>query len=225
MKLIIFDLDGTLVDSEELYAKSDAEFLEQFGIEFTTELQNHMVGIGSGNFVDWLRTTHNVQKERDELLTLKDDIYLQNAYGKINFFPEMKKLVEDLYKSGTDLVIASGSTPRVIHEVLKMTASDHFFREQVSSEYVESGKPEPDVFLEAARRMNIAPEDCLVFEDSVHGVIAAKRAGMKCIAIPTVTDPLSPDFEKSDLLFPKGMNEFTADKALKWIYTKNPVEE
>jgi beta-phosphoglucomutase-like phosphatase (HAD superfamily) len=88
----------------------------------------------------------------------------------------------------------------------------------LSADEVPRGKPAPDVFLEAARRLGVPPEECLVIEDTRYGVEAAKRAFMRCIAVPYLTDPpLADAFLMADLLFPDGMKGFDADHAFAWI--------
>jgi beta-phosphoglucomutase-like phosphatase (HAD superfamily) len=88
----------------------------------------------------------------------------------------------------------------------------------LSADEVPRGKPAPDVFLEAARRLGVPPEECLVIEDTRYGVEAAKRAFMRCIAVPYLTDPpLADAFLMADLLFPDGMKGFDADRAFGWI--------
>jgi beta-phosphoglucomutase-like phosphatase (HAD superfamily) len=88
----------------------------------------------------------------------------------------------------------------------------------VSAEEVPRGKPHPDVFEEAARRLGIPAHECLAVEDSRQGVEAAKRAFMRCIAVPYLTDqPLSDRFAMADLLFEEGMKSFDADAAFRWI--------
>src|SRR2546427_13222036 len=88
----------------------------------------------------------------------------------------------------------------------------------VSAEEVPRGKPHPDVFEEAARRLGVPAHECVVIEDSRHGVEAAKRAFMRCIAVPYLTEqPLPGRFGMADLLFDGGMQSFDADAAFRWI--------
>ncbi|HEX7489825.1 MAG TPA: HAD-IA family hydrolase, partial [Anaeromyxobacteraceae bacterium] len=88
----------------------------------------------------------------------------------------------------------------------------------VSAEEVPRGKPAPDVFLEAARRLGVPPHACAVVEDSQHGVEAASRAFMRCIAVPYLVDEPLPDaFLMADLLFERGMSAFDASRALDWV--------
>ena len=130
----------------------------------------------------------------------------------------MLRFLEKLKQNGYPAAVASGSSPTVIDMVLSVTNTRHYFDVVLSAEHVAKGKPAPDVFLEAARRLGIAAGSCLVVEDSHYGVEAAKNAAMHCIAIPyLLQEPLHASFSKADMVFRQGISEFTADKALAWI--------
>ncbi|MBH8586778.1 MULTISPECIES: HAD family phosphatase [Thermoactinomyces] len=130
----------------------------------------------------------------------------------------MKKFLHILQENKVPLALVSGSSPDIIEEILSVTRLSPFFDAVVSSENVKKGKPEPDVFLEAARQLAIRPEHCLVVEDSPYGVEAAKRAGMYCVAIPYLAEkPLPDGFQKADYLVKEGMRCFSAEKTFAWL--------
>jgi beta-phosphoglucomutase-like phosphatase (HAD superfamily) len=116
------------------------------------------------------------------------------------------------------MAVASGSSFPVIEAVLDVADLARYFSVAVSADSVPRGKPAPDLFLETARRLGVRPENCVVVEDARYGVIAARRAGMRCIAIPyLVEEPVSAEFLTADLLFPGGMGSFSAKLAFDWI--------
>lgn len=115
------------------------------------------------------------------------------------------------------IAVASGSTRWNIDASLEAVGLAEFFDIRVSSEEVPFGKPAPDVFLEAARRLGVPPESCVVVEDAVPGMTAALAAGMRCVAIPTITEPLDPDFRRAQLLFAEGMPPANVDAILAFI--------
>jgi len=140
------------------------------------------------------------------------------ARREIETFPKTVRLLKRLSEEGYPLALASGSSPAVIDELLTITGLKGCFSHIISSEEVKRGKPDPQVFLESARRLALSPESCVVIEDSTQGVEAAKSGGMLCIAIPsTVEKPLHPSFHLADLLFEGGMEEFDEDEAFRWI--------
>lgn len=215
---VIFDLDGTLIDSELNYLESDRLFLARYGIEWTDELWRRFVGIGSRSMLDWMRRETGIEASVDQLLEEKDLAYLEVARRSTRVFPDMVALVKLLRREGYPLAIATGSSPGVLAEVLDISGLRGLFDLVVSADEVAAGKPAPDVFLEAARRLDAAPEDCIVVEDSQYGVEAAAAAGMSCIAVPTVlTDPLPESFERAALLFRGGMADFDPVEAFRWI--------
>jgi len=116
------------------------------------------------------------------------------------------------------LGLASGSSISVVTAVMEQTQLSDFFKVIVSTEDVARGKPHPDVLIEAARRLGARPSTCVVVEDALYGVVAARRAGMRCIAVPSLADQaLLPEFAAADLLFPRGIADFKADTAFTWI--------
>ncbi|MFC7439748.1 HAD family hydrolase [Laceyella putida] len=130
----------------------------------------------------------------------------------------MRKFLDLLKGAGYPLAVASGSSAAIIGSVLKQTGLQTYFDVVLSSEEVPRGKPAPDVFLEAAKRLGVAPEHCVVMEDSQYGVEAAKAAGMGCVAIPYLTDrPLAEPFLQADFLCEDGMDGFSADETFHWL--------
>jgi beta-phosphoglucomutase-like phosphatase (HAD superfamily) len=114
--------------------------------------------------------------------------------------------------------VASGSSRAAIEAVLSGTGLDGLLPTVVSAEEVGRGKPEPDVFLEAARRLGKHPSDCVVVEDASPGAEAARRAGMRCVAVPYLAEQAdAPEFAAVDLLVRGGQGTFDARAAYKWL--------
>jgi HAD superfamily hydrolase (TIGR01509 family) len=212
---VIFDLDGTLIDSEKNYVKSDGQILTKFGIEYTPQLRRRLIGRGIDIFVTILRDEYGVRETAEDLLAMKDEYYLAVARANTEVFPEMRKLLDLLKARDVPLAVASGSSQRVIDELLEKCKISGCFKVALSSVGLCPGKPDPGVFLETARRLQVSAPECLVLEDSASGVQAGLAAGMKVVAIPTLTQPpLDPVFEKAHLLFAGGLGSFTAARVL-----------
>lgn len=219
MKAFLFDLDGTIVDSEPLHFESEQRLLAEQGISFTLEQKNQYVGLSTEKIIQRLIEDLGLQGEVEELVAKKTDYYLELVREKLQVYPQMKPFITNLHAAGVPLAIASGSSLEIIHPVLAATKIQAFFSVITSAEEVDKGKPAPDVFLKAAHRLEVDPADCVVVEDSIYGVQAAQAAGMKCIAIPYLTQSASMDsFQKADLLFAKGMESFDHQKALAWFH-------
>ncbi|MFJ2115883.1 MULTISPECIES: HAD family hydrolase [unclassified Streptomyces] len=216
---VIFDLDGTLVDSEPHYYEAGRRLLAQYGVpDFSWEQHSRFIGIGTRETLAALREEYGIDAPLDTLLAEKNRLYLERVRAATEVFPQMRKLVERLYAEGMPMAVASGSSRAAIDLALRVTGLETFFPVTVSAEEVARGKPEPDVFLEAARRLSAAPADCVVLEDAAPGARAAHAAGMRCVAVPYVPGSADdPAFGTAGLLFPGGQGEFTARAAYAWI--------
>ncbi|MFI9045529.1 HAD family hydrolase [Streptomyces sp. NPDC053427] len=216
---VIFDLDGTLVDSEPNYYEAGRRLLAGYGVsDFSWEHHARFIGIGTRETLEILSREFALDAPIEELLAGKNRLYLELARTHTEVFPEMREFVERLQAAGHPMAVASGSSRAAIEAVLAGTGLDALLSTAVSAEEVARGKPEPDVFLEAARRMGVAPETCVVVEDAPPGAVAAHRAGMRCMAIPYVADTADePAFAHAGLLFRGGQEEFTARAAYEWL--------
>ncbi|MGX5208015.1 HAD family hydrolase [Streptomyces violaceus] len=216
---VIFDLDGTLVDSEPNYYEAGRQTLAEHGVpDFSWADHERYVGISTQETVaDW-RERYGLRASVEELFTAKNRRYLELARGSTRAYPEMRRFVELLAAEDVPMAVASGSSPEAIEAVLSGTGLDACLRTVVSADEVAHGKPAPDVFLEAARRLGAEPAGCVVLEDAAPGAAAAHAAGMRCIAIPYVpTQADAPEFATAGLLLRGGQEEFTAQTAFDWL--------
>ncbi|MGV9289287.1 HAD family hydrolase [Streptomyces sp. NPDC003719] len=216
---VVFDLDGTLVDSEPNYFEAGRQTLAEYGVrDFTWADHEEYVGISTRETVtDWKRR-YGLRTPVEELLAVKNRRYLELARTSTRAYPEMRKFVELLAGEGVPLAVASGSSPSAIGAILSCTGLDAYLRTVVSADEVAHGKPAPDVFLEAAHRLGASPADCVVLEDAAPGAAAAHAAGMRCIAVPYVAAQAdAPEFATAGLLLRGGQAEFTARAAYDWL--------
>lgn len=216
---VIFDLDGTLVDSEPNYFEASRELLAAHGAPgYTWRDNTRYVGISTWETLGLWQKKYAIEAPRAGLVDELNRRYLERARASTPVFPEMRKFVELLAAEGAPMAVASGSSREAIEVVLGGTGLDAFVRTTVSAEEVDRGKPAPDVFLEAARRLGVAPADCVVLEDAAPGAAAAHAAGMRCVAIPYVADQADdPAFATAGLLVRGGQREFAAREAYDWI--------
>ncbi|GHA16870.1 HAD family hydrolase [Streptomyces purpurascens] len=222
---VIFDLDGTLVDSEPNYYEAGRQTLAEHGVpDFSWADHERYVGISTQETVaDW-RERYGLRASVEELFTVKNRRYLELARSSTRAYPEMRRFVERLAAEDVPMAVASGSSPEAIEAVLSGTGLDASLRTVVSADEVAHGKPAPDVFLEAARRLGADPAGCVVLEDAAPGAAAAHAAGMRCIAIPYVpTQADAPEFATAGLLLRGGQEEFTAQAAFDWLVRSGGV--
>ncbi|MYS89105.1 MULTISPECIES: HAD family hydrolase [Streptomyces] len=216
---VIFDLDGTLVDSEPNYYEAGRQTLAEHGVtDFSWTDHERYVGISTRETVaDWIER-YGLRASVEELFTAKNRRYLELARSSTRAYPEMRKFVELLAAEDVPMAVASGSSPEAIEAVLAGTGLDAHLRTVVSADEVAHGKPAPDVFLEAARRLGADPAACVVLEDAAPGAAAAHAAGMRCIALPYVAAQAdAPEFATAGLLLRGGQEEFTARAAYDWL--------
>ncbi len=216
---VVFDLDGTLVDSEPNYYEAGRRTLAEHGVaDFTWTDHERYVGISTRETVTRWKSRYGLRASVPELLADKNRRYLELARTATRVYPEMRAFVELLAGEGVPMAVASGSSPAAIDAILAGTGLDAYLRTTVSADEVAHGKPAPDVFLEAARRLGVAPADCVVLEDATPGAAAAHAAGMRCIAVPYLAAQAdAPEFARAGLLLRGGQEEFTARAALDWL--------
>ncbi|OON71463.1 HAD family hydrolase [Streptomyces tsukubensis] len=218
-RAVLFDLDGTLVDSEPNYFEAGRRLLARRAItDFTWADHERYVGISTRETLALWRRTYGLTDPLEELLAEKNRDYLELARASTRVYPEQWKLVDRLHDAGVPMAVASGSSRAAIEAILDGTGLSARMRVQVSADEVPHGKPAPDVFLEAARRLDAEPSGCVVLEDAAPGAAAAHAAGMRCVGVPYVPSSADdPAFATAGLLFRGGQREFTAEAAYDWI--------
>lgn len=182
LKAVIFDMDGVLVDSEPLHAKSFVIAMKQFGVDITTEYNYGFVGSTALSMCESAIKEFNLSVAPEEILAANaiaiHKLVKEEGYTPI---PYTKELIKDLYKHGVKLGIASSSSEKQIEEVTKALGIKKYFDKFVSGASLERSKPAPDVFLKALKELGVKASESIVIEDSMNGVIAANEAGIPCI--------------------------------------------
>lgn len=180
---IIFDLDGTLVDSMWIWKQIDIDFLEKRGIALPDDLQKDIEGMSftetAKYFIKRFQFEDTIETIQKEWLEMAKGFYEKHIPMKEGAF----ELLLCAKEKGLKLGIGTSNSRELLNTVLEAHAVTESFESLRTSCEVERGKPHPDVFLKVAEDLDVLPERCLVFEDTHAGVLAAKRAGMKVIAI------------------------------------------
>ncbi len=218
IKAVIFDFDGTIVDSERIFYLSDKEILKNYGINLTYQMKKKYIGGSAYDMMKDIKERYQIEDSVETLVEKKDNNYIKVAEKKIKIFPKMYQLLKILKQKDYMLAIASGSSRIILTTLLTKLNIIDYFNIIISSNEVNKGKPAPDIFIETAKRLKIPCENTVVVEDSQYGVEAAKNACMYCVAIPYIIDkPLPERYLKADMLFERGMKEFNSQKVALWI--------
>lgn len=222
IKAVVFDFDATLVDSEPNWFLADKKLFSEYGIDLSEQMKEEFIGKSLHHMVTTLCSRYRIDDDEETIRTKKNSYYLQIARGNTVIFPQMRPLLNELSKRGIPKSIASGTARTVIAQLLEDIDCRNDFLFFLGSEDVLHGKPAPDIYLLAAEKLSLHPSEILVFEDSPHGVSAAKEAGMFCVAIPyLIKTPNDPVFEQADILFEDGMKSFDHLPVIDWAGWNN----
>jgi beta-phosphoglucomutase family hydrolase len=181
IKGLIFDCDGTIADTMPLHYQAWVEALGDHGVDFPEALFYEMAGITTPRIVEILNQRHGHQMPVQETADHKDALYLQ-LLPKVTVIDPVVKIVHD-YHGQLPMAVATGGTRGVVTRTLNSLGLMRFFDALVTADDVKNGKPAPDIFLEAARQIGIAPELCAGFEDGEPGLQAIRAANMLAIDI------------------------------------------
>lgn len=180
---VVFDLDGVLVDSEAVWDEVRRRFTEENGGRWHEGAQREMMGMSSLEWSRYVRDRLGVDMDPERISIEVADRVADLYRERLPLLPGAVESVRLLAKEWP-LAVASSSNRHVIDLVVELAGLKEEFRATVSSEEVGSGKPAPDVYLEAARRLEVDPGACAAIEDSTNGIRSARAAGMTVIAVP-----------------------------------------
>jgi HAD superfamily hydrolase (TIGR01509 family) len=192
VEAIVFDLDGVLVQSEEVWDEVREAFVRERGGRYDADVQRAMMGMSSP---EWSRFLHERAGVPDEPEAINAEVVRRMLDAYRERLPLIPGAVDAVHRlaSRYPLGLASSSNRELIDTVLDVAGLTPLFAATVSSEEVAHGKPAPDVYLEAARRLGVAADRCAAIEDSHGGIRSASGAGMRVVAIPNPSYP--PDEE------------------------------
>lgn len=207
---IIFDMDGLLVDSEPLWQRARIEAFGAERLRWTDHDQEHVMGsstLGWARFLEErLEYEFTVEAIIDRVVSQMEQYYREN----VPLLPGAADIME-LVKGRFTLGVASGSPQRLIDVVLDQTGWRELFKEVLSSDELERGKPAPDIYLEITRRLGVPVENVVIFEDSGNGMRAGYAAGVKVIAVPGAYHrPVADVLARADLVL-DSLADFTLD--------------
>jgi beta-phosphoglucomutase len=190
MRAVIFDMDGVLTDSEPLICAAAMEMFRELGVVVQASDFHPFVGAGENRYLGGVAEKYVVALDIAKAKARTYELYLAMVPARLEAFPGAVALVQQCLAAGRSCAVASSADRIKIEANLnKIGLPPAIWQSIVTAEDVERRKPAPDLFLMAASRLGVSPERCTVVEDAVHGIAAAKAAGMRCVAVASTFPP------------------------------------
>ena len=211
---VIFDLDGVIIDTGPFHKQSWYDLAQREGFEMSDEFFYSTFGMQNYLIIPRLAGRQLPQDEITRMSNWKEKRYRDLIAGKLRLLPGVKELIESLKKSRFGLAIGSSAPQANLDFMFKHLPLRDYFDVCVTGEEVSRGKPAPDTFLKAAKKLSMPVDKCVVVEDAVVGVQAAKAADMKVVAVTNTTERAN--LAEADLIV-DSLTELTADNFIKLI--------
>ena len=181
---VTFDLDGVLADSEPCWNQIDTKLLAEHGVNYRGEYHRNVLGVSYRLAVEFYKNAFHISGSVEELMRRRGDIATDFFANRVGLFPSAKTTLEQLRGMKLHLAVATSSVSASARPFLDRTGIRSLFGVVVTGDEVQRGKPHPDIYLRTAKKLGVAPEACLVIEDAIAGIAAAKAANMRVAAIP-----------------------------------------
>lgn len=209
MQAAIFDMDGTLIDSEPMWKQAEKEVFSSVGVKVTDALASQTAWMTTREVTEFwhehfpwssksLEQVENEVVDRVTTLILEKGLALEGVSDVLNFFQQ----------KGFKIGLSTNAPEKLIPVVLKKLNIAHYFEAVSSSEHEIKGKPDPAVYLSTAKKLNVEPSQCIAFEDSVSGIISANLANMKTVVVPPMSSFKDEKYEVSDMKI-KRLSDFS----------------
>ncbi len=206
---IIWDMDGVISDTQRLHATIESELLARYGIKMSAkEITKKYAGVRTADFfLDLLTKKGAMGFNIDELMSEKWKRATE-LVDEVDAIPGAIKLVKEAFKKNIPQAVASASGKKYVNAIIEELGIKKYFKAIITGDQVRKGKPDPEIFLKAAKSLKVNPAGCLVIEDGGAGMIGAKNAGMKCIGLVYDNKKYPVNFKTNDL------RKITIDKML-----------
>ena len=191
-KAVIFDMDGTIINSESLWSEAFKAMLQKKNIsdDETNQLLPQLKGSSLYTSCAIVKMNYKLEESIQELIKQQENFVFKNFAKLVTFIDGFQKFHEKVVRCNMASAIATNANSSSLHQIKSHIPLTSYFQEHIYciDDVGKKPKPEPDVFLHAANKINVAPTSCIAIEDSSHGIAAAKAAGMFCIGINTGND-------------------------------------
>ncbi|MBL7094067.1 HAD family phosphatase [candidate division KSB1 bacterium] len=183
---VIFDMDGVIVDSNPVHKKALKQFCKSHGFDLTdSELRNKIYGRANKDWLPELFQNNLPAEEYEKLAKEKEALFRKLYSPVIKPLTGLINFLEELVLNNIPRAVATSAPPENVEFALEKTGTRKYFEIIVHEKMIKKGKPDPEVFLKTISKLNFAPEKCVIIEDSIAGIQAAKKAGTKVVAVTT----------------------------------------
>lgn len=182
-KAVIFDLDGSLVDSMWMWREIDIEYLGRFGIPLPEGLQSQIEGMSFSETAIYFKEHFPIPDSVEEMKANWNQMAWDKYMNEVPLKPGISEFLKECKEHGIKLGIATSNSRELVENVAKVHNLHDYFSCIMTGCDVNKGKPAPDIYLAVAKALQVSPSECLVFEDIVPGILAGKRAGMEVCAV------------------------------------------
>ena len=179
----IFDFDGTLVDSMGIWKQIDVDYLSENNIACPPDLAQDIVAMGIDELTIYFKNRFNLPHQPNEIKSRWLEMAYHRYMERVPFKAGATEFILHLSKRNKPLSVATACYENIVEDYLVRQNMRHYFKDLFFTMNIKKEKPEPDVYLQAAKHLGVQPKDCLVFEDTLEGVQAGKSAGMTVIAV------------------------------------------
>jgi phosphoglycolate phosphatase-like HAD superfamily hydrolase len=193
VKAVIFDIDGTLVDSVDLHARAWQEAFAHFGKQFDFERVRYQIGKGGDQLLPVFLSESEIEKFGDELTKYRGELFKREYLPRVVAFPRVRELFERVLGDGKRVALASSAKKDELSEYKRIANIEDLVEEEASADDAEKSKPHPDIFEAALAELGVEPSDAIVVGDTRYDAEAARKAGVRTIGV------LSGGFPEEDL--------------------------
>jgi HAD superfamily hydrolase (TIGR01509 family) len=183
-RAVIFDLDGVLADSEMWWTQIDAKLLGEYGVTYRGEYHRNVLGVNYRLAAEFYKNAFHISASIEEMMRRRGEIATEFFANRVGLFPSAKTTLERLCEMKLNLAVATSSVSASAHPFLERTGIRSLFDVIVTGDEIERGKPHPDIYLFTAEKLQLDTDSCLVIEDALAGIAAAREANMRVAAIP-----------------------------------------
>ena len=184
IKAIIFDLDGTLVDSVDYHTEAWVKAFQKYGYDFSFDKLREQIGKGSEFIIGELLSTEEAEKLESDIAGYRKQYYQENLLSKVQPFPQVKELFQKIRADGLKIVLASSARNETIQHYKQLLKIEDLIEGATSTDDVEESKPEPDIFQSALKKLdNISAKEIIVVGDSPYDAIAAGKTSIRTIGV------------------------------------------